>query len=398
VREHNLWVTRADGSGLRQLTNDGTSAAAYEDPSISDNGVVAAMRSGDIVLMRQDGTSLGILDPKNLFVPNDDTLWITPAFDPAISDDGSKIAYSQIRAESYGGEIVTETLTAFTDTSRLSDVAKYGIAVGGPASWVTGNRVTINRNGDVHLYDLTSESTFAWFRQDDFIPNSPTDPFDFVGFSDASVSADRRRVLFRFGPVSFGSAATREDPATGHPAPPNGQPQCWINSDIPASDGKNVIESPTFGPDSDSVAYEEAGDLWLLQGISVCDASTTMTKVASNAHDPAWSAATLTNPKPGPQPQPQPQHKSFRLKAKPKITGRPVVHARLRATAGRWDVKPQRTTFAWLRNGKVIKGATSPVYRVKRADRGDRLAVRVLVRRDGYKPSTALSAARRVKR
>lgn len=405
VRNHNLWVVAADGSGLRPLTKDGTADRPYESPSISDTGVVAAMRGSTIVRIHQDGTVLGTLTPPDLFVPTRDTLWITPILHPAISPDGSRIAYSQMRAESYGGEIVAESLTAFTDAARLSDVSQYGIAVGDSPSWVTGSRVVLNRKGDVHLFDLGADEAPVWFRQDDIIPDEdPTNPFDFVGFRDTTVSRDRSRVLFGFGPLSFGSTATVGDPAVGSPAPANGQPECWVTSEVPQQEDENVVDSPTFGPDSDSVAYEEAGDLWVLTNLSACNHTTTMTKLVDDAQDPAWSAAALGAPAPGSGGGAGPgggagsQASAFALAAEPKIRGRAVPGRRLSASAGQWTPAPTAVSYVWLRNGKAIKGATSAKYRVKRADRGDRLAVRVTVHRDGYPAATSTSAAVRVKK
>ncbi len=87
-------------------------------------------------------------------------------------------------------------------------------------------------------------------------------------------------------------------------------------------------------------------------------------------------------------------------------TGPPVVRgaarkgAVLRATTGRWNVAPTNVRFQWLRNGKVIRGATKSVYRLHRADVRKRVSVRVTASRAGVRtPATVLSArTSRVKR
>ena len=80
-------------------------------------------------------------------------------------------------------------------------------------------------------------------------------------------------------------------------------------------------------------------------------------------------------------------------------TGPPVVRgaarkgAVLRASTGRWNVAPTKVRFQWLRNGKVIRGATRPSYRLHRADVRKRVSVRVTATRAGVRtPATVLSA------
>jgi hypothetical protein len=55
-------------------------------------------------------------------------------------------------------------------------------------------------------------------------------------------------------------------------------------------------------------------------------------------------------------------------------------------------------SYAWLRNGKVVRGRTASTYAVGRADRGKRIQVRVTVRRNGYATRSALSQAVTVRR
>jgi hypothetical protein len=80
-------------------------------------------------------------------------------------------------------------------------------------------------------------------------------------------------------------------------------------------------------------------------------------------------------------------------------TGPPVVRgaarkgAVLRATTGRWNLAPTQVRFQWLRNGKVVPGATHAAYRLHRKDVRKRISVRVTASRAGVRtPATALSA------
>lgn len=61
---------------------------------------------------------------------------------------------------------------------------------------------------------------------------------------------------------------------------------------------------------------------------------------------------------------------------KPKLTGVARVGRTLRVRRGTWLAAPT-FRYRWLRNGAPIKGATRTTYRLRRADRGRRIAARV---------------------
>ncbi len=76
--------------------------------------------------------------------------------------------------------------------------------------------------------------------------------------------------------------------------------------------------------------------------------------------------------------------------ATPTISGRAKVGRWLTATIGVW--MPATTlTQQWLRNGHNISGATGTTYKLKSADRGKRISVRVNATKLGYSPATATS-------
>jgi hypothetical protein len=62
----------------------------------------------------------------------------------------------------------------------------------------------------------------------------------------------------------------------------------------------------------------------------------------------------------------------------PMISGNARVGRRLTATRGGWSLSGTRTRLQWLSGGHAIHGATGPSYRVRAADAGHRIAVRVL--------------------
>lgn len=79
----------------------------------------------------------------------------------------------------------------------------------------------------------------------------------------------------------------------------------------------------------------------------------------------------------------------------PKVSGRGRVGAVLQAAAGSWT--PGTTLrYQWLRNGKVIKGATRARYRIVAADAGRRLTVRVSGTLPGHVDASRTSAPTKV--
>ena len=61
----------------------------------------------------------------------------------------------------------------------------------------------------------------------------------------------------------------------------------------------------------------------------------------------------------------------------PSISGKVGFGKKLTANPGSWSPAPTGYTYQWLRNGAVIKGATSKTYKPRRADAGKRISVRV---------------------
>lgn len=77
---------------------------------------------------------------------------------------------------------------------------------------------------------------------------------------------------------------------------------------------------------------------------------------------------------------------------KPTVTGRTVVGRRLTAKVTGWTPQPT-LTYQWLRDGKVVKGATGRVYLLTRKDRGSRISVRVTGTAAGYTTVTKRSGS-----
>lgn len=83
---------------------------------------------------------------------------------------------------------------------------------------------------------------------------------------------------------------------------------------------------------------------------------------------------------------------------RPKVAhSKPVtVGTSLTVKPGRWDTGV-RLRYQWLRNGRVIKGATKATYRVRRGDRRSLLTVRVTATKRGYYTERVIAWPHRVR-
>jgi hypothetical protein len=68
--------------------------------------------------------------------------------------------------------------------------------------------------------------------------------------------------------------------------------------------------------------------------------------------------------------------------APPTLIGTPVVGESLGCISGGFLNQPRTLTYAWLRNGAVIAGATSPTYTLTSADLGRSVACRITATND----------------
>jgi len=76
----------------------------------------------------------------------------------------------------------------------------------------------------------------------------------------------------------------------------------------------------------------------------------------------------------------------------PVISGSLKVGKKLQAKAGAWAPAPDKFSYRWYRNGKPIKGATSKSYKLKKADKGKKITVKVTARGAGLETRAVKSA------
>ncbi|HEY3410223.1 MAG TPA: peptidoglycan-binding protein, partial [Propionicimonas sp.] len=74
---------------------------------------------------------------------------------------------------------------------------------------------------------------------------------------------------------------------------------------------------------------------------------------------------------------------------KPKITGTAKVGKTVKANPGTWGPGTVKLSYRWYRGSKAISGATKSSYKLKSADRGHTVSVRITGTRTGFTSTTA---------
>lgn len=95
--------------------------------------------------------------------------------------------------------------------------------------------------------------------------------------------------------------------------------------------------------------------------------------------------------------KPAPVVKTLKNTKKPTVKGKAVVGKKLTAKRGSWNASRVTVKFQWLRNGKVIKGATKAKYKLVKKDAKKKISVRVTATADGWTTAQAKSKAVKVK-
>ena len=142
LKDYNVWLVRPDGTGLVQVTKDGTFASQYYSPSMADDGTIAAGKGQEIVRLKQNGTVLNRMDPPPLMnsvgQPQDGV-----PVSVAISPDGTRIAWSTASATCpVAAECGARMVTGVTSASVLTPPTTTSYF--GDPSWVSNTRLMVH--------------------------------------------------------------------------------------------------------------------------------------------------------------------------------------------------------------------------------------------------------------
>lgn len=378
IKGHNVWIAGGDGSGQRPVTTDGTYESPYRTPSMSDAGIIAASHDTRIFRMTQNGQVLNTMDPPALKNTLGHFVDGVPV-DVAISPGGQLVAYTFAGYEAG----MARFATAYTAADRLTPATEQTYFW--DPSWIGDGRTlqTGGHGSHVMIHDLGGEP-FHWWDDSDWAE-------DDTDLSNSELSPDGRWVTATRGYAEDSHILTAK--VAGN-AQSGGKPPVPDYSCVFGIGEALTLDDPTWAPDSKQLAWTEPSH-GIYATADAHDCGTPYLLIAGGS-EADWSPAALSPPdatKPAPVP-----HKALHATKKPTISGSPKVGRKLSAKPGSWSPRPSSYSYRWYRNGKAIKGATKRAYKVKRADKGRKLTVRVTAGRSGHPAGTAVSRPVKIRR
>ena len=289
VKDADVWLAHADGSGAYQVTLDGTADHPYRVPVQADDGTIVASHLDDIVRMRQNGSVINTIDPDPLINsvshPVDG-----PPVNLAVSPDGSKIAYSLVGYECpIGADCMGRSVTAFTDADHLTPAAQYGSLYRSNPSFVTSKRALVFGGfaGQVNVTDLGDAEETHWF--DDYDVFGQADATD-LGDGELSRQGDRFAAVRSYGENTHiiwystsGDVATAKPPA--------------VPSALCVTAKEAGLAGPTWAPDGKALAFAGTDGIYVM-GIGADCADSKPALAIPGASQPDWGPADIN---PGPR-------------------------------------------------------------------------------------------------
>lgn len=288
VKDHNVWLANADGTGEYQVTEDGTYEQPWRSPSQADDGTIAASHYNNIVRMKQNGQILNVIDPPALINSVSHPTDGVPV-KVAISPNGKMITWSFVTYECpIGVSCGARAVTGYTAADRLTDPKKYGSSYFTDPSWI-GNDRTLQSGGygsQVNIDDLGDPGEpVHWFDDSDYAEND-------TDLSDAELSPDGKRLAAVRG---YGNSThiiwySVNGNALSGPPPAAPTPDCLTGE-------LEGLSGPSWSPDGDALVWQEPDGLWLKSNVGVCDSPQPKLLIAGGS-EPDWGPAAVN---PGPR-------------------------------------------------------------------------------------------------
>ncbi|GAA2239335.1 hypothetical protein GCM10010401_09710 [Rarobacter faecitabidus] len=379
IKNHDVWMAKGDGTGQVRVTTNG-SITRYASPSMSDNGVITALRGRNIVRLKTDGTVLSSWDTGTLLPVADGGMQFTLHADA--SPDGSKVAYSQSSWKGMGYSV--NVGSRFSASDRYTNGGPQLLFRSDPR-WISNTRVLIRSYSTIYLHTVGQESAVEWFNDEQVYPGSGG-LFDFPEEQWApELSADGSRLVTMRGPTNYPQMVIYTVTGNAHtsiPAVPT--EKCSFYAD---GDGADEFDRPTIAPNSKALAWQMSEGIYVKDDLNDCGTDD-VRLVIPGASEPRWSKAPYKAPTAAPAPG-----SALKSTKAPSISGTAKVGKTLKAGKGTWLPAATKVTYQWKRNGKAIKGATKAAYKLKKADAGKKITVTVTASRSGYKKASKTSSA-----
>jgi hypothetical protein len=298
LKDGNVWLAKPDGSGLHQVTLDGSPGSPYRSPTQADDGTIVAQRGtqGDARLhrMKQNGALLNA--PIGTAAPG------TGPLDPTVSPDGTKVTFWFITVVTpcwwcYG----LRYAQLYTYSDRFTDPSVFGRQDSRrQPSWM-GNGKTLGFYGVKASYQdvgAGQNSYTDWFSEADYVD----DPAQWLNLYQGEVSRDGQKLAVARRNDDNGGTILLYRTNGGPPAKPT--PLCELSGPV------GTFSHPTWSPDGTKLAWAEGNGIWsatvppLLDETACAGISPNLLIPGGSAPD--WGPAEVAPPR-QPQPQPQPQ-------------------------------------------------------------------------------------------
>jgi hypothetical protein len=253
IKDHNVWLANADGTGQYQVTTGGTYEQPWRSPSQADDGTIAASRHHEIVRMKQNGKVLNVIDPPPLINSVSHPVDGVPV-DVAISPNGKLVSWTFVSYECpVGASCGARAATGYTTADRLTDPKKHGSTYFSDPSWI-GNSRTLQSGGygsQVNIHDLGAGEPVHWFDDSDYAENS-------TDLGDAELSPNGRRLaaVRGYGESTHIIWYSVNGNALSGPPPAVPTHEC-VTGELEG------LAGPTWSPDSESLAWQEPDGIWL---------------------------------------------------------------------------------------------------------------------------------------
>jgi Tol biopolymer transport system component len=296
IKNGDVWLANADGKRQRAITKNGTPGSPYRSPSYSDKGVITAVRGRrDIHFFNRRG--------KRTRRARDLTGGPTPPFDPvildhAISPNGRRLASTlwlttRTATPKPGEPTGTDYGTTVWYTQTKNGKRLPGTTDGGQSVTWVGNGVPVvfapyvYHSADAWIVNLSKPNDPTQWFQDRATVNV-LDPSDGEPLDDGEVTRARDKIAVVRGPNTTASSALtmiRIYAVSSLGKRPT--ERC----DLRAA-ANSRIESPTWSPDGQRLAWSERNGIWtspIAGGTGACGAAPK--RLIAGGSQPDWGPA-----------------------------------------------------------------------------------------------------------